>query len=123
MTPEFQAIIPVLRIFDDAKAREFYVDFLGFEVIFEHRYQEDFPLYMEVKRGAVAFHLSAHHGDGAPGMNLLVRVPGVKAYQEELLAKQYGFARPGPPEDSGHGTLQFTVHDPFGNRLTFYENT
>ena len=31
-----QAPIPILRSFDEAKAREFYVDFLGFEVVFAH---------------------------------------------------------------------------------------
>jgi catechol 2,3-dioxygenase-like lactoylglutathione lyase family enzyme len=30
---------PILRIFDEAKAREFYVDFLGFKVDWEHRFE------------------------------------------------------------------------------------
>jgi catechol 2,3-dioxygenase-like lactoylglutathione lyase family enzyme len=32
-------ITPILRIFDDAKAREFYVGYLGFEVDWEHRFE------------------------------------------------------------------------------------
>ena len=32
-------ITPILRIFDEAKAREFYVDFLGFKVDWEHRFE------------------------------------------------------------------------------------
>ena len=31
--------VPVLRSFDEAKAREFYVDFLGFTVEWEHRFE------------------------------------------------------------------------------------
>ena len=41
-------IIPILRIFDEAKACEFYIDFLGFMIDFEHRFGDDFPLYMQV---------------------------------------------------------------------------
>lgn len=44
----FAQIFPILRIFDEAKAREFYVDFLGFKVDWEHRFGENFPLYMQV---------------------------------------------------------------------------
>jgi catechol 2,3-dioxygenase-like lactoylglutathione lyase family enzyme len=29
----FGKAIPILRIFDEARAREFYVDFLGFQVV------------------------------------------------------------------------------------------
>ena len=42
---------PILRSFDAAKAREFYVDFLGFKVDWEHRFGDNFPLYMQVSRG------------------------------------------------------------------------
>jgi hypothetical protein len=31
-------ITPVLRCFDEAKTREFYLDFLGFKVDWEHRF-------------------------------------------------------------------------------------
>ena len=43
---------PILRSFDEAKAREFYLDFLGFQVVFEHRFEPGLPLYMGVARGA-----------------------------------------------------------------------
>ena len=33
----FAPAIPILRIFDEAKAREFYVGFLGFKIDWEHR--------------------------------------------------------------------------------------
>lgn len=35
MTSPFHAIIPILRIFDLARAKDFYVDFLGFTVDWE----------------------------------------------------------------------------------------
>ena len=37
---------PILRIFDEARAREFYVDFLGFSVDWEHRFDSTLPLYL-----------------------------------------------------------------------------
>ena len=119
---ELLRTIPTVRIFDEAKAREFYVDFLGFEVVFEHRYGDDFPIYMEVKRGEVVFHLSEHHGDGVPGMALLIQMKGVDELQQELAAKGYKYSKPGPPEDTDYGTRQLAIGDPFGNKLTFFEN-
>jgi catechol 2,3-dioxygenase-like lactoylglutathione lyase family enzyme len=38
------APIPILRIFDEAKAREFYCEFLGFAVDWEHRFEDGLPL-------------------------------------------------------------------------------
>ena len=32
--------VPILRMFDEAKTREFYCDFLGFTVDWEHRFEE-----------------------------------------------------------------------------------
>ena len=40
-----QAATPILRIFDEAKAREFYLDFLGFRLDWQHRFDDHAPLY------------------------------------------------------------------------------
>ncbi|RYE32039.1 MAG: VOC family protein, partial [Hyphomicrobiales bacterium] len=40
--------IPILRIFDEAKAKEFYLDFLGFTMDWDHRFGPNMPLYMQV---------------------------------------------------------------------------
>jgi len=42
----FGKTTPILRILDEAKAREFYVDFLGFNVDWEHRF-ESVPRLMD----------------------------------------------------------------------------
>ena len=44
----FAAPIPILRILDEAKAREFYIDWLGFQIDFEHRFAPGMPLYMGI---------------------------------------------------------------------------
>ena len=109
--------IPILRSFSEAKAREFYVDFLGFEVEWEHRFEPDAPLYMELRRGELTLHLSEHYGDGSPGVALLVQVDNLDALHAELNAKQYRNMRPGIEErDWGR---EMTVWDPFGNRIRF----
>ncbi len=38
--------IPILRIFDEEKAREFYVDFLGMSLEWAHRFEPGLPIYM-----------------------------------------------------------------------------
>lgn len=38
------SVTPILRIFDEAKAREFYIDYLGFTVDWDHRFGPGMPL-------------------------------------------------------------------------------
>lgn len=71
---------PLMRIFDVAKAREFYVDFLGFTVDWEHRFDETAPLYMQVSRAGLVLHLTEHHGDACPGSAVFVRVTGLRDF-------------------------------------------
>ena len=112
------SVTPILRIFDEAKARAFYVDFLGFEVDWEHRFEPGLPLYLQVSRGDCVLHLSEHHGDCCPGAALRIEVDDVDAYQAELAAKGYGYARPGV-DDTPWGSREMAIKDPFGNRLVF----
>lgn len=111
--------IPILRIFSVEKAREFYLDFLGFQVDWEHRFEPDLPLYMQVRRSGLTLHLSEHHGDATPGSAVFIPVEDIDALQRELIAKQSGYARPGV-EAVGWGR-EMQVADPFGNRLRFCE--
>ena len=111
-------ITPILRIFDEAKTREFYVDFLGFKVDWKHRFEPDLPLYMQVSKDECILHLSEHFGDGSPGAHLRIVVSNVDEFQQLLIAKHYKHARPGV-EDTPWGSREMTVLDPAGNSLTF----
>jgi catechol 2,3-dioxygenase-like lactoylglutathione lyase family enzyme len=113
----FLRAIPILRIFDEHKAREFYCDFLGFKVGFEHRFEPGLPLYMQVNRADLRLHLSEHHGDASPGATVFVQMAGVHEMQRELADKKYGYSRPGIERAPWGDVLQ--VHDPFGNRIRF----
>jgi catechol 2,3-dioxygenase-like lactoylglutathione lyase family enzyme len=105
--------IPVLRIYDIAKAKEFYIDFLGFRIDWEHRYADDLPLYMQVSRSGLTLHLSEHYGDGTPGSVVYIRGTNIAALAKELNDKQARFARPGATDTAPKLT------DPFGNVLRF----
>jgi hypothetical protein len=120
MTTRFTRVIPTLRIFDSAKAGEFYVDFLGFKVDFEHRFEPDLPLFMGVSMGDVVLYLSEHHGDCSPGAKIVIETTGLAAYHAALLAKHYGYARPGLV-DQPWGATSMTIADPFFNRIEFSE--
>ena len=113
-------VTPVFRIFDETMAREFYVDFLGFSVDWEHRFGDDYPLYMGISRNDCRIHLSEHHGDATPGAAVRISTDDVQVYNRELLGKGYKYAKPGV-ESTPWETLEMIVIDPFGNRLTFYE--
>ena len=117
--PAFEPAVPILRIFDEAKAREFYEGFLGFRIDWEHRFHPGAPLYCQVSSGALTIHLSEHSGDASPGGNMVVYMTGVEAFQKGLIAKDYKYNRPGlERQDWG---LECTVMDPFGNRIRFME--
>ena len=42
----FEPAIPILRVYDIPKALEYYVDFLGFALDWQHQFAPDLPLYM-----------------------------------------------------------------------------
>ncbi len=112
-------VVPILRIFDTDKAREFYVDYLGMSVGFEHRFSDDAPVYLQVSRGDLVLHLSEHHGDATPGATVYVRAAGLADLAAELTSKHYPFLNPGVYTDELGTWLELT--DPFGNRLRLHE--
>jgi uncharacterized glyoxalase superfamily protein PhnB len=118
--PQFLQTIPILRIFDVRKAREFYIDYLGFIVEFEHRFDEAAPLYMQVSRDGLTLHLSEHHGDTCPGSTVFVWMSGIDDYHREITSKNYGYLRPGV-ETTFYDAKCMEVIDPFGNRIRFNE--
>lgn len=68
------SVVPIFRIFDYKKAIEFYVDWLGFKIDWEHKFEDNSPIYMQVSRDGIILHLSEHHGDCAPGSKAYITV-------------------------------------------------
>ena len=110
MTSRFTGVIPTLRIFDSAKAREFYIDFLGFKVDFEHRFEPDLPLFMQVSMGDVVLYLSEHHGDCSPGAKIVIETTGLagQSCDKILLERKPQILAPG---------LRFRDLEPLHDRL------
>lgn len=117
----FSRTIPILRIFDVAKAKEFYLDYLGFHLDWEHRFAPELPVYMQVSRGNLVLHLSEHHGDATPGSAVFVVMDGLADLHREISSKQYKYAKPGI-ERVPWDAHMMSVADPFGNHLRFNES-
>lgn len=115
----FERAAPIVRIFDVAKAHEFYLGFLGFTVDWEHRYGDNFPLYTQVSRGGLTLHLSEHAGDATPGSNMAVYMKGIRVFHKELSGKNYRYMKPGLEDQEGR--LEVEVIDPFNNHIRFME--
>lgn len=115
-----EKVIPILRIFDYQKTIEFYINWLGFEIVWEHHFKDNTPVYMEVKKGNILLHLSEHHGDGTPGSRVFIWGDGIPDYHQELIDKKYKYNRPGL-EKTFYDAISFTVDDPFGNKIIFNE--
>jgi uncharacterized glyoxalase superfamily protein PhnB len=118
--PTVDRTVPILRIFSIDKAKEFYMDYLGFKVDWEHRFNDNAPLYMQVSLGGLVLHLSEHHGDACPGSAVRVECTGVRAFHAQLAKKKYRYLNPGL-ENTPWGSVCVTLLDPFGNRLMFDE--
>lgn len=117
---KFNRIKPILRIFDYDKAVEFYVGFLGFKIDWEHRFEENTPVYMQVSLGDIELHLSEHHGDCSPGAHIHIDCMGIKNFHSQLIDSEYKYNRPGL-EKTFYQTWSVTVNDPFYNKITFDE--
>ncbi len=116
----FKQAVPILRIFDEHKAKEFYIDFLGFKIDWEHRFEDGLPLYFQISKGDCRIHLTEHHGDCSPGGAIRIETDNIENFHKKLVEKKYKNVRPGiqhQPWDS----KEMDIKDPFSNRITFFE--
>jgi len=119
--PAISPGVPVLRVLSVARVLPFYIDYLGFTVDWEHRFEPGLPLYVQVSRAAAVLHLSEHHGDGSPHGVVWFPVRDVSALHRELITRPNAPVRPGiDPDAPGGPTMQ--VIDPDGNVLRFAQS-
>lgn len=121
MAVQFKTTIPILRIFDVDKAKEFYVGFLGFTLDWEHHFENTTPAYIQISRAGMVLHLSEHHGDCCPGSTVFVWTTGIDEFHREITSKNYKYLRPGI-ETTFYDAKCVEVIDPFGNRIRFNED-
>ena len=120
MAIKFDQTVPMLRIFDLAKAKEFYVGFLGFQVDWEHQFDGTPPMFLQASRGNLTLFLTERHGDCCPGSSVFAWMTGLEKFHAEISAKGYQYMRPGI-EETFYGSKQVSVIDPFGNKIHFNE--
>lgn len=110
-----QFVVPALRITDYLRSKSFYVDGLGFHIEWEHRFEPNLPVFMQVNRDGLVFYLTQHSGDCQPGGLIHLFVPDVDAWFAELTSK--GIPVRTPPSESIPGLRDMTIVDPDGNKL------
>ena len=93
----FESSIPVLRMIDEEKTKAFYLDYLGYHVEWEHRFEpqsKDSPLYMQVRQGDSVFHLNGHATGESPVAEVRIPVHDLDAYCKWLQKKTTGDEKP-----------------------------
>ncbi len=99
-------VVPILRVSDAAKAVEWYRR-LGFERVFEHRFEPHLPAYVGIRREGAQIHLSEHAGDANPNGLVYIWVDDVDAVAAEF----------GVTVDEQPWARDVELADPDGNRL------
>ncbi|MCH2608607.1 MAG: glyoxalase superfamily protein [Pedosphaera sp.] len=116
--------IPVLRMSEEAAAKAFYVDFLGFEIEWEHRFEDspESPLYMQIRLGQAVIQLNGHAKPDTPPAEVRTLVRGVQAFCNHLRSIESKFPKPSvvDPRYSGKNT-DMNLIAPFENYLVFWE--
>ena len=112
MTPN--SSIPVLRVADYARARAFWMDVLGFELIEEGGDPARFGIF---RSGRATVFIDAWHGADtvpSPGWRVYFHMDDVDA-----LAAALTWDNVVAPADKPYGMRELVVIDPDGNRLCF----
>lgn len=109
---------------DEKKTKAFYLDYLGYQVDWEHRFDpqsKDSPLYMQVRQGDSVFHLNGHADGDSPVAEVRIPVHNLDAYCEHLGRKTAGAEKPEAvdPRYEGEKT-DLNLYDPSGNLLVFW---
>ena len=116
-----ERVIPVLQIDDYETAVEFYLNGLGFDILFEHRHEPGFPVYMVVQCGDLYLGLS-EHGRGHQGSEVYLIVDDIESWHAKCRKNDLTIAH--APEKMPWGNTEMLLTDPFRNALRFtQENT
>lgn len=114
-------VIPVFSIDEYEVAVNFYVLRLGFSILFEHRHESGFPVYMVVQHDDLLIGLS-EHGRGHQGSEAYIIVDDIHSWHKRCLDTEIAIER--PPEKMPWGNTEMLLKDPFRNALRFtQENT
>lgn len=111
-----QKVIPAFRITDYMKSRVFYVEGMGFKVDWEHQFEPDFPIFVQITKDEMTIYLTEHSGDCQTGGLIHIFVPDVDKWYEEIKSNK-NICITEPPNENLEGLRIMTVVDPDGNQL------
>lgn len=108
--------IPILPMDDPEEAKRFYVDALGFSLVFEAHYPEQSATgtIIGVERGTIRIHLDCPMSGHGREACVYLEVTDADVLYEEWRSK---VTIRKPPMDQSWGARTFDVIDPFGNSL------
>lgn len=112
--------IPILFVADLSAACAFYVEWLGFGIDWEFRFDDDYPAYVQISRGGIVLHLSEHVGDNPPGVKCHIEVDDLDALVAEWNVKRSDFVQ--RPRIEPWNAKHLRIKDPFGNELGFNQS-
>ncbi len=101
-----EELVPVFRVANAHETAKWYAR-LGFIIEGEHRFASELPLYLLLRRGSNALHLSEHEGDARPNTLVYLYVNNIDEIAAEFSVeiKDQPWAR------------EVSLTDPDGNRL------
>lgn len=111
-----QKVIPAFRITDYTRSKDFYVEGMGFQIDWEHRFEPHFPVFAQVTKDEMTIYLTEHTGDCKVGGLVHLFVPNVDNWYMELRSKIGPYIIQ-PPHEDIEGLRMMTVVDPDGNQL------
>ncbi|MFI7705348.1 glyoxalase superfamily protein [Nonomuraea sp. NPDC049480] len=125
-----ETTIPVLRVFSEEAAKEFYVDFLGFTLDFGGPAGgPGTPFYGQVSRAGATLHLTEQPYQAGPGSTVDIWLAGLDDLRQELVTyvqvKNYRLWGPAiwvpAIEEAPWDARLLVLTDPFGNHLRLSE--
>jgi catechol 2,3-dioxygenase-like lactoylglutathione lyase family enzyme len=135
-TPQFLEVNPVLPVTNMAAAIRFYIEKLGFRLLFKDPADIDLqnpnpihPSYAVVGRDQIRLHLQSHNPDNpddrSEPLHIRFRIDDVDGLYTEYQTSQAivltGFSGM-PLGDTPWGTREFGLYDPDKHGLFFYRN-
>lgn len=113
-------VIPILKVFDVIRAKEFYVDVMGFKVEWERGSDEKSNIYMILSYEHILLYFTAYDDEVASVSSVFIEFSGLKEYHEFLMERKVGYLF-ADPNMTPWKSLSMEVIDPFGNKLLFCE--
>ena len=113
----FDAVQPIVGARDLVASIRFYVDRLGFTLVFR---DGGTPTnYVGLRRGRVELHMQFQHDHEMSTLRLRIRVDDPDVLHDEYRSRDVAIAS--PLENKAWGTREFSIYDPDHNALMFYK--